>query len=253
VSDLLRSDAERSLRDLVLYYGASPQQAWSEARYSFQTGRPAFDRVYGTTVWEFFARHPDAAEVFNGAMRGGAADRAVALRSYDWKGGELVVDVGGGNGALLIDLLSHHPGLRGIVLDLEHVAADAAERIAAARLERRCRAVGGDLFTAIPAGGDVYVLAIVLHDWDDERAAQILATCRKAMRTDALLLLIEMVLSEGTERDFRKIIDLHMLVETGGRERTDSEWRALLERGGFRLSRIFPGWPWSLIEARPLV
>jgi hypothetical protein len=251
VAELLRADAERSLRDLVLYYGGVPQQAWGEALYSVQTGGSAFERVFGTSIWEYFASHPDDAAIFNGAMRGGATDRAAALRAYPWKGDETVIDVGGGNGALLIDLLSHHAGLNGVVVDLPHVAVEATERIAAAALERRCRAVAGDLFSDVPGDGDAYVLAIVLHDWDDDPAAAILETCRKAMNPDAVLLLIEMVLAADAKSDIGKIIDLHMLVETGGRERTEPEWQGLLERSGFRLSRIFPGWPWALIEAVP--
>ncbi len=209
-ADCLRADADPSLRDLVLYYGAEPQQAWSELMYSVKTGKPAFDHVFGQTVWQFFEQDAEAARVFNGAMRGGAATRARILCSYPFQGGETVVDLGGGNGELLIDLLSHHAGLKGIVIDRPHVVAEAGDRIATAGLELRCTAVPGDLFSEI-----------------------------------------ETVLSDACDADIAKLIDLHMLVETGGRERTEPEWRALLERSGFRLDRIFRGVPWCLLEAVP--
>ena len=250
-ADCLRDDAELSLRNLVLYYGAEPQRAWSELLHSVQTGEPGFDRAFGESVWEHFDRHPDAARVFNGAMRGGAQSRARVLRSYPFRDGATVVDLGGGSGELLVDLLSHRTDLEGIVVDRPHVVEEARARIVEAGLEDRCRAAAGDLFSDLPEGGDAYVLAIVLHDWDDDEARRILETCRRVAGLDAVLLLVESVLDDDAPDDFVKLIDVHMLVETGGRERTEEEWRALLDRAGFRLARVFPDTPWSVLEALP--
>ncbi len=251
VADCLRDDAEPSLRELVLYYGAEPQRAWGELLHSIRTGKPGFDRAFGTRVWEHFERDPDAARVFNGAMRGGAHSRARILRSYPFPDGATVVDVGGGSGELAIDLVSRRPDLHAIVVDRPHVVREAQARIDAAGLAGRCRAVPGDLFSELPAGGDAYVLAIVLHDWNDADALRILETCRRAAGAAARLLVIEAILDDEAPDDVMKLIDLHMLVETGGRERTEPEWRSLLDRAGFRLERILPGVPWCLLEAVP--
>ena len=251
---LLRSDAHPSLRDLVLYWGGEQTwRAWGHAVHSLRTGKPAFDHVFGTDEWTWFEAHPEESATFNGAMRGGAAGRALALRAYDWSGIERVVDVGGGNGATLIDLLSHEPHLRGVVVDRPSVAAEARERIAAAGLAGRCEAVAGDLFGDLPGGGDAYVLMIILHDWDVEDATRILASCRRAMPSGARLLVVENVLAGRAIDDLGKVIDLHMLVTLGGRERTEPEWRALLDAGGFRLERVLGEGRWSILEAFPKV
>lgn len=251
-ANLLRSDVEGSLRDLAVYYGELAYRGWEEALHAVRTGEPGFPRVFGTGFWDYLEQNPEAARTFNGAMRGGAKTRALALRTHPWKGTETVVDLGGGDGTLLVDLLSHHSGLRGIVVDRPHAVATARARINGAGLEARCEARAGDLFAEIPTEGDVYALVIVLHDWDDEHAGAILRTCREAMRDESRLLIVEVVMSEGTSPSLGQLLDLHMLVELGGRERTDPEWRALLEQSGFRLAGIRPAPPWSVLEAVPV-
>jgi hypothetical protein len=250
-ADVLRADVPESLRDLVIYYGEVAYPVWEEALFSVRTGKRAADRVFGTSVWEYFEQTPEASTTFNGAMRQGAHARAAALGRYEWGGTETVVDVGGGNGTLLVDLLQAQPGLLGIVVDRAQVVAEARARIADAGLEERCSAEAGDIFGEVPASGDVYVLAIVLHDWDDEHAGAILRNVRAAMRAGTILLLVEAVVPEDGTSTLGTLTDLHMLVELGGRERTEPEWRALLERNGFRLARILPLEPWSVLEAVP--
>jgi hypothetical protein len=250
-AELLRSDVPGSLRDLALYYGGICYGAWRDPVYSIRTGKPAFEQVYGESIWEYFAQHPDAAEIFSGAMRQGAEIRVLPLLDYPWRGDETVVDLGGADGTLLLELLRRRDGLRGVVVDLPHAVAHAPKRIADAGLADRCRAVSGDLFGEVPEGGDVYLLVIVLHDWSDEKAVQILETCRRAMREDAVLLLVEIVLSQQGGPHLGKLVDLHMLIETGGRERTEDEWRELLACGGFRLARVLPSEPWSVLVALP--
>jgi O-methyltransferase/methyltransferase family protein len=248
---LLRSDVEGSLRELAVYYGELAYRGWEEALHSVRTGEPGFPRVFGTGFWDYLEQNPEAATTFNGAMRGGAKTRALALRAHAWEGTETVVDLGGGDGTLLVDLLSHHAGLRGIVVDRPHAVATARARILEAGLEARCEARAGDLFSEIPSESDVYTLAIVLHDWDDEHAGAILRTCRQAMRDDSRLLIVELVMSESGSPSLGQLLDLHMLVELGGRERTELEWRALLEESGFRLTGVRPAPPWSVLEAVP--
>jgi O-methyltransferase len=190
-------------------------------------------------------------DVFNRAMASGAPARASTARGYDWSGVSVVADIGGGNGSLLGAVLDAQAHLRGVVFDLPHVVADARPVIEGAGLSDRCEMVGGDFFTDPLPSADVYVLAHILHDWDDERAVAILRNCRHSIGERGRLLVMEQVVPEGDEPSYAKLLDLIMLVLLGGRERTEAEWRGLLREGGFELANITPGAATSLIEAAP--
>ena len=176
---------------------------------------------------------------------------AQAAAGYDFSGLRTVVDVGGGYGTILAAVLRANPGLRGVLFDQPAVIEGARPRIAASGLAERCELVSGSFFDTVPAGGDVYILSSVLHNWDDERAIEILRTCRRAMRDAARLLIVELVIPPGNTPGDGKMLDLQMMVLfTGGKERTPAEYRALLEAGGFRQTRITPTpQQMSLIEA----
>jgi hypothetical protein len=150
------------------------------------------------------------------------------------------VDVGGGRGALMAAILQANPSAKGIVFDRPSVSRGTEDAIAAAGLTHRCDSLGGDFFETVPSGGDVYILASIIHDWDDERSVAILRTCRSAMRSTSKLLLIEMVIPPGDTPAYAKLLDLEMLVLAGGQERTGDEYRALLADAGFRMDRIIP-------------
>jgi hypothetical protein len=169
--------------------------------------------------------------------------------------------VGGGKGGLLTAVLEANPTLSGILFDQPAVIEGAREQIGAAGLSERCRLVGGDFFAAVPEGGDAYLLKWILHDWDDERSIRILRSCRRAMGEQARLLIMEVVLPDRMPpQPVGAAIDVHMLALTGGRERTESEYRALLAAGGFQLTRIVPtdarsqifGTAVSIIEGVPV-
>ncbi len=166
---------------------------------------------------------------------------------FDWSGASIVADIGGGNGSLLSFVLDAQRQLRGLVFDLPHVVAEAGPVIEAAGLSGRCETVGGDFFTDALPGADIYVLAQILHDWDDEHAVEILRNCRRSIAGAGRLLVLEQMLPEGDEPSYAKLLDLIMLVVLGGRERTEAEWRALLREGGFQLLEITPGPTASLI------
>jgi len=174
------------------------------------------------------------------------------VSAYSFDGMRTVVDVGGGNGGLLTAILEANPQVRGILFDLPHVAAGAKERVVARGLADRCQCVGGDFFESVPAGGDPYVLSNVIHDWEDAPAAVILGNCRRAMKPAARLLLIETIVPPGNDPSVAKLIDFQMLVLTGGRERTEAEYRALLASAGLELARIIPTLtPVTVMEAMP--
>jgi SAM-dependent methyltransferase len=251
MGDLLRTDVPDSLSQLAELMDHEAYQAWSGAIHSVRTGKPSFDEVYGAPYFAWLARNPDAAERFDRGQAGLVGLRLAPLLNRDWTGVREVVDVGGGNGVLLATLLSAVPGLTGVLFDLPHVLAGAAPVLDEAGVTDRVRTHGGDFFVEMPAGADAYVLSQVLHDWDDDQAASILATCRRAMPPDGRLLILEHVLPETTEPDPALLLDLHMLVLLGGRERTETAWRSLLARGGFTVRGVHHGSRSALIEAVP--
>lgn len=248
LSDGLRTDAPLTMRPHALMLGAEHYGAWAEALHSFVTGEPAFDRVYGETFFDFLAQHPEAESNFARAMASGAALRAQALVAFDWSGFGSVVDVGGGNGTALAAVLVAHPQLRGTLFDLPGVVSAGPDVLHAAGVEARCEVVSGSFFEDPLPPADVYVLAQILHDWNDDRATAILRSCRRSIGAEGLLLLAEGILPVGPEPDFGKLFDLHMLVLVGGKERTLEEWRALLDGGGFEL---LPESEDGLLQARP--
>ena len=199
----------------------------------------AFTRVYGTDFWGFLAANPEERANFDSAMEAGRSDLARKLAALDWSGGETVVDVGGGTGTLLLELLALRPDLRGIVFDLPDTAVDEES------LGDRIAFVPGNFFERVP-DGDVYVLSKILHDWDDERAAAILRAVHAAASAEARLLVLDSVVPSGNDPAGAKWLDLLMLVLQRGRERTELDWRALLEGAGFRVDHIEDG----LIQAR---
>lgn len=252
---LLRADRPDSLRlGAIVSTEDWLWRAYGHATHSLRTGLPGFDVAHGRGFWEYLASDPAAAEVFNGYMAQSVSLRAQAFaRVYDFSAIESLVDVGGGHGALVSAVLVAHPHMRGVVFDQPSVVAGTAERLAAAGVADRCEVVGGDFFEGVPAGGDVYVLSWIIHDWYDEDAVRILRNVRAAGGDRGRLLLIELVVPAGDEPHVAKNMDLTMLVAVGGRERTEAEYRDLYARAGFELTRVLPleSLPWSVIEGVP--
>ncbi|HEX7311682.1 MAG TPA: methyltransferase [Gaiellaceae bacterium] len=242
IGDGLRSDAPESLAGWALYVGRPYYwNAWAHLLHSVQTGENAFRSVHGTTVWEYRADHPEESAIFDGAMT--SLTRRVnsaLLESYDFERFGTVVDVGGGHGALLAALLTAYPATQGVLFDQPHVVALARDLLGAAGVADRCRVVGGSFFESVPEGGDAYLLKAILHDWEDAEAVAILEACRRAMRGDAMLLVVERILGPPNEGAAAKLSDLNMLVGPGGRERTLDDFAALFEAAGFRLEDETP-------------
>lgn len=235
LAECLQSGAPGALRAWAIFWGEEwIWRPWGELLHSVKTGRPAFAHLYGVDPFEFLTRNPPAAAIYRDAMNTQAEWEAAAVAAaYDFSAAKKIVDVGGSDAALLRAVLKERPGARGILFDRPH----AIERAGAAD---GCELVAGDFFAAVPAGADVYILKHVLHNWDDERAVAILENCRAAMSGDGKVLVIESLLLPGNRPDPAKFLDLHMLVRQSGRERTESEYRALLGAAGFRATRIVP-------------
>jgi O-methyltransferase domain/Dimerisation domain len=250
----LRAGVPGSLRNWLLTNGGLIYGAFTDTVHSLRTGEPAFDLAYGTSFFEFLKEHPDEGAIFSSAMRDFTSQaNASLLASYDFGGVREVVDVGGGDGALIVALLEAYPGMSGVVFDLPHVVAGAAASPEIAALGQRVRIVGGDFFAEIPSAADLYLLTWIIHDWNDDRAKAILESCRIAMKKSSRLLLVEAIVPEGNEPHFSKFGDVVMMVLFGSRERTEAEYRSLLESAGFRMTRaIATGSPRSVIEAVPV-
>jgi hypothetical protein len=204
------------------------------------TGEPSFPRIFGTDFWTWLKAHPDERAAFDRSMEQGQESRVERLAEVAWHGDETVVDVGGGNGSLLIGLQQLHPGLRGIVFDLPETVRDEAA------FGDRLEFVEGSFFESVPLG-DVYILGTILHDWDDERAAAILRTIRATAPAEARLLILDAVVQPGNEPGGGKWLDVLMLALLAGKERNEAQWRELLAAGGFEPVRFHE----ALIEAVP--
>jgi len=254
LSATLITDAPGSLRWFTISeLGQEHYPAWGNLMHSVRTGEIAFDNFFGTDVWGYFRDNPEDAKVFNNSMSGMTAVVNATLTSrYDFSKFKTVVDVGGGHGALITEILKSNPNTKGVLLDAAEVVSGAREKLAQAGVSDRCEPVAGDFFKAVPAGGDAYVMKWILHDWNDELSIQILKNCRAQMGPDARLIVVDCVVPETNEPHFSKFIDLNMLVMTGGKERTEREFAELFEAAGFKLLQVIPtDQPTSIIEAQP--
>ena len=251
LSELLRDGG--GVRDFAVVFGRLIYPAWTETLRVVQTGEPSFPHVFGASWEEHLAATPDDNTLFNRFMAGGPGAKepqAEALADGVCDEGDTVVDVGGGTAALLVELLRRRPDLHGIVFDLPHVAAEAETYVRESEVADRCEVVAGDFADGVPAGADRYVLSHILHGMPDDDAIALLRRIRAAITDGGRLLIFDGIVGPPNEPD-TKLMDTLMLVLSGGRERTEEEWRPLLGAGGFALARTQPvGWT-TLLEATP--
>jgi len=251
VGATLRTDVPGSLRFFAIEeLGENHYPAWEKLLYSLKSGAIAFDHVYGASKWQYMTHHLDDAAIFNAAMASFSSVVAAAIvEAYDFSASKTIVDLGGGDGSLLSAVLKANPTAHGVLADLPHVAEKARLRLTSEGLDGRSQVVPTDFFEQVPPG-DTYLLKWIIHDWDDERCTAILSHCRNAMAPNGKVLLIEAVLQPGPASAFSKFMDLNMLVMTGGRERTEPEYRAVLQSAGLKLTRVIPTHTvMSIIEA----
>jgi orsellinic acid C2-O-methyltransferase len=255
---LMRDGVSGSVKGVALFNsGGGAMQTWGELLHTVKTGETTFDHVRGMTSFEFFAQNPEINAGFNAAMaRGTRVSAPGIIAACDFLRFGTVVDVGGGNGTLLAAILTAHEGLRGIVQDSAAGAEDAPRMLEKAGVADRCAIDVRDFFESASQGGDAYILKHIIHDWNDEQSTTILRNIRQVVKADGRLLLIEAVLPAKVDTSdpawMAVMGDLNMLVNTGGRERTEDEFRDLLAASGFRLERVIPAeapWPLYVLES----
>lgn len=255
LSETLVTDVPGSLRWFaVSELGQEHYPAWGNLMHSLKTGDIAFDNFFGVDVWKYFQQNPEDAAVFNNSMSNMTAATNEAITSvYDFSGFKTLVDVGGGHGGLITEILKSNPKLKGVLFDADEVIQGARPKLEVAGLADRCETVAGDFFKSVPAGGDAYIMKWIIHDWNDEKAITILRNCRSQMSQNDKLIVVDCVVPETDEPDFSKFIDLNMLVMTGGKERTAKEFDQLLGAAGFKLLRVIPtALPTAIVEAQPV-
>ncbi|WP_312847889.1 methyltransferase [Streptomyces sp. WAC06614] len=243
---LLREDAPASMRPLALMYAGPFYRSFGGLDHAVRTGRPAFDHLFGENHFDHFARDPELADLFDRSMAASSrmfgpvpAHPVVTAAAARAPEPATVVDVAGGNGELLGQILTAHPRLRGVLLERPHAVAAARRHLDAAGCGARCAYRAGD-FADVPSGGDVYVLSRVLHDWDDDRCREILRHCARAMPAHADLLIVERLLPADGSPSLATAWDLHMLCNVGGRERRADHYARLLADTGLYLQGHTP-------------
>jgi hypothetical protein len=242
------------MRALAMTYNEELYRAWGDLLYSVQTGKAAFDHVFGCGPFQYYSEHPEADRTFNQALVGYTNQVAEAVvAAYDFGSVGAVVDVGGGYGRLLASILHVSPSATGVLFEQAHVLVGAREFLAAAGVADRCACAAGDFFEHVTPDANMYLLSQILHDWDDAQCSPILRNCRQAIPAEGRLLVVEYVLGSSEGASFGEWLDIHMLVCAGGRERTRAEYAALLGEAGFKLERVVPtaAGP-SIIEAIPI-
>lgn len=252
LGDTLRSGVPGSLRDFAVAETTPGHWLpWGKMYEAIKTGKPMCKPALGMELFDWYSKNPEEGEYFNGAMGNlSAAVSGEVTRIYDFAKVQKVVDVGGSHGILLAAILKANPQVRGILFDLPHVTATARESLDTQGIGEQCDVVTGDFFESVPPGADLHVLKQIIHDWSDSECTTILRNCHQALKPNGKLLLVEMVIPPDNSPSMAQAMDLNMLVLLTGRERTESEYRALLAAGGFKMERVMPTHsPFSVIEA----
>ena len=252
LAEPLRTDAADSTRSMMIFAGE--EWHWrviGNMLHSVRTGKPAWEHALGLEVFEWFAANPDAAGLFNATMTELSTSVAPAIvEAYDYSQFGTLMDVAGGHGYLLAQVLKATPRLRGILFDMPQVLEGAGALLEAEGVADRVELASGDFFASVPEGADAYMMKHIIHDWDDDRCVALLGNIRSAMPDSGKVLIVEMVVPETLEPHPSLLLDLEMLVSPGGVERTAAEYRDLLAAAGLRLSRIVATKsPFSILEA----
>ena len=236
ISDVLRSGRPGGMRAIAeVELGHDHYESWRDIESCLRQGGTAFERLYGMPIFRYYSAHAELEAMFAEAMTNlTAIAHAGILGAYEFQGFRKAVDVGGGHGAFLAAILDRNPGAEGILFDLPSVVGDAAMGEHVGRHGGRLQTVGGDFFEGVPPGGDLYILKFILHDWNDGDSVRILGNIRKAIAPQGRLSIVELVLPQPNEPHIGPLMDLNMMVMTGGVQRATPEYGAILAKTGFR-------------------
>jgi O-methyltransferase domain/Dimerisation domain len=239
LGETLRTDSPQSVTDYVILYHEAIYPVFSNIMHRMRTGESALLKTFGKSVFDMTRSDPEFAAMFHMGLASRAkGDIAALIEAYDFSEAGKIADIGGGAGALLSAILSRHPNLSGILFDIAP-AIESAKSGSGGPLPR-CEFVVGDFFEQVPGGADIYLLKLVLHDWGDDDVKRILTRCREAMRPKSRLLIIEGLIGPPNELTMTNLVDMTMLLAGENRERTETEFAALLERTGLKLQRAIP-------------
>jgi len=243
LGELLRAGVPGTLKEMILWWNDRLHfETYAEMEQALRTGETVIEKVHGDSCFDYLAKHKEISDHFNAAMTdfsGVTVPAVLDVYDFSWLNGGTLVDIAGGHGYLLTEVLRRYPQVRGKLFDLEHVLEGAKPRLAETGLSERCETVSGDFFQSVP-GGDGYILKHIIPDWNDEKSLTILTNIHRACSGKARVLVIDAVLAPGNEPHLAKWLDLEMLLLPGGRERTQEEFAKLFERAGFRLTQVLP-------------
>ena len=256
MSHCLREDSPHSMKALFQLTGEDWKwKSWGQLDKIIRQGKFVLDDLYGyQSIFEYFAAEPERGAIFDEAMsRHAIVVHAASIDAYDFAHSKTVVDIGGGAGTFLTELLSRYSEMTGVLFDQQHIVEKAHHTFAGAGIEHRVSIESGSFFERVPAGGDLYVFGMIMHNWGDEDCIKILSNLRKVMKPSSKVVLLEYVIPEGKEPHFAKILDMEMLITyREGRERTEKEFREIFEAAGLTLTRIIPTFCGSsVVEAMP--
>lgn len=240
ISKLLTSKDKNSLHSWAILCGEVHYKVWGNFLQSVLLGESAFKLTFGERSFDFYSKNEQISATFNQAMA--AFSQMVSdavVSSYDFSSYRKIVDVGGGVGGLISWILKANPYLEGVLFDMEHVIKEA-EVLIEEEIKSKCKLIAGNFFELVPAGGDIYILKLIIHDWEDKLATMVLKNCHEAMNESSRLLVIDKVITSGDKLELSKFTDLNMMALTGGQERTEKEFRDLYHASGFKLVRIIP-------------
>lgn len=253
LGETLRSEAPQSMRNFALMMVDDYNwQAWQALLSGVVQPITPFEPVHGRKIFEHLHQHPDKLQTFAASMASlSATENPAVAAAFDFGRVRHLVDVGGSQGHMLAAILRAHPGVRGTLFDMADVVERARQApfLTAKDVAPRVDFAAGDFFASVPAGADGYVMKYILHDWNDDQCVQILGNCARAMAKGGRVLVVDTVIPPGNDPHWGKQLDVNMLVLTGGRERTATDFAALFERAGLRLKKVHPtACPLSIVE-----
>jgi hypothetical protein len=238
-AESLQADHHTSVRPLALLVGDPIwRDPWANIEHSVKTGEDGFQHVYGKGFFDYLSENKEKSDLFNNWMtKISNMNCPVIAQSYPFNKFSKIVDIGGGHGSLIYNILKCHPSVEGVLFDQPDVVSSATELNG--ELASRCELVGGDFFESVPKGGDIYIMQQIIHDWSDELAVKILSNCKDAMNDNGRVLVVDALIKPGNGRDINKFIDLQMLlINKGGKERTEQEFRSLFDSAGLEMTRV---------------